>query len=349
MTTEIITVNGGEVQTAEITFWSVVDNWLTYLAKDRTRKARTLKVYRYNLSVFKNWLDEQGIEQATRQNIRDFKDYMTAKGWSVATKNLYLTTVRTFYQWLADEYGVNNIAAGIEGWRDTREHKRGFLSADEMKQLLNVVDPVTHKRLESAKNQSQRKRIILQGKRDKAILTALMAGGLRTIEISRLCVGDLKKNAGVCFLYVLGKGRESKELVKISAKAYRVIREWKDARESVDIVSDNSPLFCSLAYNSFGDTLTSLSVSRLCKEYLRAAGLKDKEYTKEDGETEQKPVVAHSLRASLATEAFKRGAKLDQVKQQLRHRNISTTQIYLEEAEKMCNPCSDLVSDAIFC
>ena len=176
-----------------------------------------------------------------------------------------------------------------------------------------------------------------------------MAGGLRTIEITRLRVEDLVQNGGVCFLNVLGKGRDEAELVKISRKAERVIRAWLDARESVDVVSDDSPLFCSLANNSFGEALTSLSISRLVKQYLKEAGLKNKEYkSRDDGKIKVKPIVAHSLRASLATQAHLKGATLEQIKQQLRHKNLATSLLYIEEAEKFVNPCSDLVSDAIF-
>lgn len=350
MENSLVVANGaGEIQSAEKTFWCAVNAWLKYLVEEKNKKPKTVSVYRYNLKVFRDWLDSEGIAQATRQNIRDWKKAMTAKKWSTPTKNLYLATVRSFYKWFADECGIDNIAAGIEGWKDTKEHKRGFLSVDEMKKLLQVVEPVTKKKLDAAKNKSQRDRIILQGLRDKAILSALMAGGLRTIEISRLRVCDLTINGGVCFLNVLGKGRDERETVKISRKAERVIRAWLDAREMVDVVSNSSPLFCSVANNSFGDAITSLSVSRLCKEYLKAAGLKTKEYKSEvENEVKVKPLTAHSLRGSLATNAFLKGATLDQVKQQLRHANLSTAQIYLEEAEKFKNPCSDLVSDEIF-
>ena len=369
----------GELQTAEKTFWAVVEEWLKYLVEEKNKKARTISAYRYNLGVFKAWLDSEGIEQATRQDIKNWKQFMNAarnsKGelWSVSTKNLYLTTVRNFYKWLADEYGVDNVAAGIDGWKNTKEHKRGTLDVDEMKKLLNAVEPLTEikianekARLEEAQKEAQEngktfnfdglikryeKNARLQCKRDKAILSALMAGGLRTIEICRLRIADIDTEAGTCYLYVLGKGRDERETVKISRKAERVIREWMDAREQVDIVSDDSPLFCSVSNNSFGEGISSLSISRLVKEYLRAAGLKEKEYNleaKAGSKHKVKPIVAHSLRASLATQSFRKGATLEQVQQQLRHKNISTSMIYLEEARKAENPCSDLVADEIF-
>ena len=349
----IVSKSAGEVATAEKTFDDYVAEWLAYLSgEEQRKKPRTITNYRYSLKVFKDWLTAESIPlPPTKENIKDWCKAMDAAKWENPTKNLYLTTVRNFYAWLKIEYGVPNIAEGIKGWQDTKEHKRGFLSIEEMKQLLAVVEPITQKKLVEAKTKGktpgQLERIILQGLRDKAILAALMAGGLRTIEISRLRIADLTHDGGACVLNVLGKGRSARETVKISRKAETVIRDWLNAREAVEVVSDDSPLFCSVANNSFGEPITNLSVSRLCKEYLQAAGLKEKEY-KREGKKKTKPVTAHSLRGSCATNAFLAGATLDQVKQQLRHRNLATTQIYLEEAEKFKNPVSDLISDGIF-
>lgn len=370
MTAALTVQEVGAVQSAEKTFWAIVEKWLEDIKNAKNRKERTLSVYRYNMGVYKNWLDAEGIEQATRQNIKDWKESMKLKGWSASTINLYLATVRSFYKWLAENHNVTNIAAGIEGLKNSKEHKRGTLSLEEMKELLNVIEPFMQEKIFTAKAKLEalkkaaetqgktfkfekrlsqyEKTARLQCKRDKAILSALMAGGLRTCEISRLRVCDFKPDGGVYYLHVLGKGRDERESVKISRKAARVIDDWLKAREAVDVVFDDSPLFCSVSNNSFGEALTSLSVSRLVKEYLRAAGLKEKKYSSVGRKVEVKPIVAHSLRGSLATNAFRNGASLDFVKQQLRHVNISTTQIYLEEARKSLNPCSDIISDAIF-
>lgn len=361
-TTAIVEVQTAkEIQTAEKTFEMYVEEWLASLTNNIKRKktasARTLSTYRYNIKVFKEWVDAEGIDlsAADEDVIAAYKTAMNDKNFSVSTKNLYLTTVRCFYKWLATEYGVKNITKGFQGWEVTRDHKRGTLNLREMRKLLATVTE-TIRQAENDKELTavKRKIAVLKGKRDKAIIVALMTGGLRTIEVSRLRVGDIFCEAGVCYLNVLGKGRSEKEIVKISRQAYDVIREWQDAREAVgvDVVKDNSPLFCSVASNSFGEDLTTYSISRLVKNYLRAAELKEKtssEFNADGKKIEKtKPIVAHSLRASMATQSYLNGAKLDQIKQQLRHRNVETTMIYVREAEKSLNPCSDLISAAIF-
>lgn len=378
---------GGEIQSVEKTFDMIVEEWLQFLSeksskRKRVAKPRTIKSYRYALKVFKSWLDSEGVEigQASEDTITAWTKAMdkakNSRGqlWSASTKNLYLTAVRNFYKWLSDvsKGSIANITAGFGGWECSKEHKRGTLNVEEMKDLINIVEPVAEQKianekakLEAAQKEAKEKgrnfnfaglikryekNIRLQALRDKAILAGLMIGGLRTIEISRLRVADLKRVGGVCYLNVLGKGKSDYELVKISYDAWKIIRKWLEAREAVDIVKNTSPLFCSISNNSFGEEISSLSVSRLVKEYLRAAGLKEKKYESDDGETETvKPIVAHSLRASMATQSLLNGAPLESVKQQLRHSNIQTTFIYLEEAKKALNPCSDIISGAIFC
>lgn len=355
----IVATDAGEVISAEKSFEVIVDEWLNFLAtksakRHKEAKARTLESYRYSIHVFKKWLDSQGvaIEQTTEDTITLWVNSMDATKWSDATKNAYLSAVKSFFKWAHVAYKYENAAAGFNSWQIDKEHKRGFLSIDEMKKLLETVPVVTKTKLDAAKNESQRERIFLQGLRDKAILSVLMCGGLRTIEISRLTVADLTTNGGVPMLNVWGKGHteSDKVTVKISRKVEKVIRDWMTAREAADVVSDDSPLFCSLGNNSFGDELSSLSVSRLCKDYLRAAGLKEKEFATDgkDKKKKNKPIVAHSLRASCATCAFQNGAKIEQVQQQLRHAHLATTEIYLHEAEKALNPVSDIISDGIF-
>ena len=319
MDNSLVTVQAaGAVVTAEKTFDDVVDLWFQSDSMFRVRE-QSKKSYRKSLKAFHEWTTAQGITQPTKQDVKDWCKAMDAEGFSVATKNLRLTTLRNFYKWLSAEYGLSNIADGLKGWKETKEHRRGFLSCDEMRKLLSVVDTST-----------------LQGKRDKAILSVLLTGGLRTIEISRLRISDVIHKGGVCYLNVIGKGRDTGEAVKISRKAEQLIRDWQVAREKVDVVTDTSPLFCSLSCNSYGEPISSNSLSTMCKKYLTAAGLKTKE------------IVAHSLRHSLATNSLMKGASLMEVQQQLRHANLSTTQIYLHEAEKAQNRCTDLIADEIF-
>lgn len=339
----IVSKSAGEVTTAELTFDGVVDLWfnsdsMAYVC-DQSKKS-----YRKSLKAWQEWCTAKGIQQPTKQDLKDWRKEMEAEvkaeTRSAATCNLRLTTVRNFYAWLKAEHNVPNIAEGLKGLKETKEHGRGYLTTPEMKQLLAVVEPVTQQKLVEAKTKgktpAQIEKIILQGLRDKAILATLMAAGLRTIEINRLLVADLKPKGGITYLAVLGKGKTDRVDVKISRPAEQLIREWLKAREAYDTFDKLSPMFISLGNNSFGKPLSSNSVSTLCKEYLQAAGLKTPD------------IVAHSLRHSLAHNAIDKGVNPLEVQQQLRHSNFATTQIYIHEVNKAKNQVTDIISAEIF-
>lgn len=361
MTTDLMTIPAGEVQTNEKTFKALVADWLTELATGeengkRNKSQRTIDAYAYSLKDFGNWLETENISAPTKKNVVAWKNSLDSrrnrKGepWSVATKNLYVSSVKNFFKWLSDKYDVANIAAGIEGWKATKEHKRGVLTLDEMKRLLATVKTADLRGNRNIITKTDERTMQLRRVRDYAILAVLMGGGLRTVEVTRLRVADFYRNGGVAFLNVLGKGKDDKVDVKISSQVEDAIQAWLSAREAVDIITDNSPLFCSLGNKNFGDDLHTHTISKMCKFYLELAGLKNKIETNlsDNKKTKIKPIVAHSLRASLATNSYRSGAKLDQVQQQLRHENVATTLIYIHEAEKMCNPCTDIISAAIF-
>ena len=345
MTTTLTVTTAGAVQIAEKTFEQMIDEWFASDAMFRVRE-QSRKSYRKSLKAFVTWTAAQGIDRADKQDVKNWCSSMDAAGYSVSTKNLRLTTLRNFYKWLSAEHGAANIVDGLKGWADTREHKRGFLSCGEMKKLLAVVDVADfcNKRHSSRDTKTQELRRL----RDKAIIGVMLAAGLRTIEINRLQVADVIFRGGFCYLNVIGKGRDAAETVKISRRVEELIRRWLTAREAVNRVSDESPLFCSLGNNSFGEAISSNSVSTLVKFYLEAASLRPEQKTSTDTKRRQNQIVAHSLRHSMATNALRKGASLMEVQQQLRHVNLSTTQIYLHEAQKAANRCTDLISEAIF-
>lgn len=363
----------GAVQSAEKTFWELVEEWLERLAEGKggiiQKKPKTVATYRESLNEFKIWLDGQGIDVPTRQSIEDYREALgvrrkandPTKEITLATKNLRITAVRVFFKWLSDTYGLPNLAKGIEnlGSEATDLHKRAALNLDEMRRLMETIATADLKGKRKKITKIEAQMIELKRVRDKAIIGVLMATGIRTIELVRLTIGDWKDGGGYSYLNVLGKGRDEKQPVKISYKANQLIKDWLAAREAVDVVSDASPLFCSVAYSSLGNALTTHTISTLCKFYLEKASLKEKASgdaadeksngtDKKDDEGNKKPVTAHSLRASLATNAYLNGAKLDQVKQQLRHRNVATTLRYINDAEFMRNPCTEIISAAIF-
>ncbi len=297
---------------------SIIADWEMYLT-GKKKKPKTIEVYKYNLRRFLQWTREQGTGTPSTDTLIDWDKAMQAKGLSVYTRNLRITVVKEFYGWLSKHKGMDDITADVELNHIERDHTRDYLRLDEMQTLLASVDDTT-----------------LVGKRNKAIIAVLLTAGLRTCEISRLDIGDLHKRSGVYFLSVLGKGKNQKVDIRISEKTAEVINRWLAAREEADIVNEQSPLFCSVSNSNFGEQLPPSTVSTLTKKMLQSANLR------------REGIVPHSLRHSYATNLLRQGAPIDQIRQAMRHEQITTTMIYAHTIEREENKCSDIIADSIF-
>ena len=343
MENSLVVSNGvGEVQEAVKTFMGLVDEWLATPKMQNNRKPKTRETYRATLLLFSDWLSQRQIVSPTEGNLIEWlneKNQKTGKELEPATKNLRLSAVKGFYGWLKSEFGdrVIDITKGQESYEDSREHKRGFLLDEQMKQLMRAIDTANLRGKRKKLSKHDEMMIEIRRVRDRAIVGTLLTVGLRAVEIQRLRIKDKYHEGGAVILDVLGKGKNKRVEVKISAKTEKLIDDWLEARKKIDdVLSDEEPMFISLSNNSFGEAITPHAISVLCKFYLEAAGLKSDK------------ICCHALRHSMATNALLKGATLQQVKEQLRHEQITTSMLYVHTINKLANPCSDLIADSIF-
>ena len=173
-----------------------------------------------------------------------------------------------------------------------------------------------------------------QGLRDYAIIALMVTGGLRTIEVVRANIEDMRTLGDSTVLYVQGKGRDEKtEYIKLSDPVEKAIRAYLKTRSNV---SPEDPLFTSISNNSNGERMTTRSISRIAKNNMKEAGYDSSRLT------------AHSLRHTAVTLSLLAGKDITEVQQFARHANISTTQIYNHALEKAKNSCSEAITNAIF-
>ena len=162
----------------------------------------------------------------------------------------------------------------------------------------------------------------------------MITGGLRTIEVSRADIGDLRTAGENTVLYVQGKGREEKtEYIKISEPVEKAIRAYLTARGET---AETAPLFASTSNNNKGGRVTTRAISGLVKEHLKEAGYDSSRLT------------AHSLRHTAVTLSLLAGKEITEVQQFARHANIATTMIYNHALDRAKNTCSEAVANAIF-
>lgn len=138
-------------------------------------KPKTVDTYTKALKQLFAYLSTNGINNPTREDIIAFREGLKETGHKPTTIQNYITATRLFFQWLEEERIYPNVAAHIKGAKLDREHKKDYLTSRQVKTILSDIDRTT-----------------LQGKRDYAMLVLMITGGLRTIEVSRADIGDLR-------------------------------------------------------------------------------------------------------------------------------------------------------------
>lgn len=309
---EIITIDRGEIRPQDITE-ELYTRWTAYIdASDKT-----IQTYTRDLRRMFRYFAEHGIRQPQREDIISYRESLKAEGLKPTTVQNYITAARLFFQWTEQERIYPNVAERVKGAKLSREHKKDYLTSKQVKNVLSGID-----------------RSSPTGLRDYAILALTITGGLRTIEVSRADIGDLRTLGDDTVLYIQGKGREEKaEYVRVSPPVEKAIRDYLRTRKDTDA---SAPLFSSTSNNSRGGRLSTRTISGICKGSMVEAGYNSERLT------------AHSLRHTAVTLSLLADKKLEEVQQFARHKNIATTLIYAHALDKAKNSCTDAISGAIF-
>ena len=305
--------NNTEIVAQQSIDLTLFDRFIAYL--DSSQK--TIETYTKAIRQLFNYFSLNGITRPTREDIIAFRDELKASGHKPTTVQNYITATKLFFKWTAQERIYPNVAEHIKGAKLNREHKKDYLTSRQVKTILEAI-----------------KRDTVKGLRDYAMLTLMITGGLRTIEVVRADISDLR-NIGECTaLFVQGKGREEKtEYIKISPEVEKAIRTYLTKRGSKD---ESEPLFTSTSNNNAGQRLTTRTVSEIVKDRLKSAGYDSNRLT------------AHSLRHTAVTLSLLAGKDITEVQQFARHSNIATTMIYNHALDKAKNSCSEAIAKAIF-
>lgn len=314
MNSHVITINQSSSQLAISSLSpDLYINFLSFLDV----KEKTVDTYRKALKRLFHYFMENRITRPIRSDLIAFRDELKAT-CKASTVKTYLTATRLFFRWLEQEGIYKNIADKIKGAKVEHGHKKDALTVDQVK---DVID--TFKESDDS-----------TAKRDYAIFVLMVTCGLRTIEVVRADIEDLRTLGSKTVLYVQGKGKDEKsEYVIITREVEKAIRSYLATRKDA---TDKAPLFSSTSNNSKGKRLSTRTVSGLVKDSLIKTGLNSSRLT------------AHSLRHTAVTLSLLGGSTLQEARQFARHSNIATTEIYAHNLERMANPCEGIVSSSIF-
>ncbi len=279
--------------------------------------------YLRSLRRFASWLNEQGLrpDQLTREDVLNYRAHLEGSGISPLTVAAYLTAVKCFLAYLeeATDGRVRNVADKVKSPRRQRGFRKAGLTVEQARRLLALVE---------------REGRGIRGLRDKALLTLLIATGLRSIESCRADVGSLTTEGGKTVLYVHGKGRDlADEFVLIEPAVEAVLREYLAARGAV---KSTEPLLAGHCNRNNRGRLTTSAVRRIVTGWLVRAGLK----------TDR--ISTHSLRHTAALTALEAGSPVEKIQAMLRHENISTTMVYLKSRDRLRDGAESAVAGLLF-
>lgn len=284
--------------------------FLEYCELDKNLSVRTVRMYSYYLTFFRDWLiKETGnsdfpVEKIDEEVIRKFRLYISHnytnphKGeLKRQTQNYFLVALRSMFRFLIKQKKQVISPEMIElGKRKDRAIK--FLTPDQLEALFNAVPTDS-----------------VRGLRDRSILEILFSTGLRVSELAGLNRDQINLETGE--FGVIGKGGKAR-VVFISRHAKEWLQKYfAKRRDSL------RPLFLRYAGPKEKEKglsteklrLSVRSIERMIDKYRIKAGIPFR-------------IGPHVLRHSFATDLLQHGADLRSVQDMLGHKNISTTQIY---------------------
>jgi integrase/recombinase XerD len=273
-----------------------IERLLDHLAFERGLSANTRLAYGRDLAALAVYLQRQGVRDAaamTRRQVLGFLVEQQRQGMAVATLARRLVAIKVFLGYLqAGGTVAANVAEVMRSPRAGRSLPR-VLSPAEVDRLIAAAEGDGWEAL-----------------RDRAMLEAFYACGLRVSELATLRLSDVHLDAG--FVRCTGKG-ERQRVVPLGRRAEEAIRRYlRDARPRL---ARRSGAVEAVFLSRLGRPFTRQSLWALIVRHAREAGL--------DGR-----VSPHTLRHCFASHLLANGAPLRVIQEMLGHADIATTQIY---------------------
>lgn len=187
--------------------------WLMLKGYTSRTTATILKAVNY----FLQWCEQQNINEVTEVSHNDVIAYVqhyNLKGTGKKTIAHYIMHLKKYFDWLMSEGQVSDNPCStikIKGIR--RKVLYEVLSIEELEQLYNNYS--TEIKIEGVKYAPPQQVNELSRKRNKIILGLLIYQGLRSEEITRLQLQDLKLREGKVF--IAGANRSNERTLKLES------------------------------------------------------------------------------------------------------------------------------------
>jgi integrase/recombinase XerD len=281
-------------------FEIAASSFLNHLQIERGLAVNSIAAYRRDLEKFRLFLDGTQLKDVTPEVIASFEGSLREMKLSVATVNRAVSTLRSFFKHLLQEYGLADPSLEIAASKSARRLPKALTIA----QILSMID--------AALNASEPVTL-----RDQAMLELLYSSGARVSELIGINVNDLSKvqtdEGEITTLKLRGKGSKER-IVPLGSFATKAIDDYCVRIRPV-LLAKNPKNHTALFLNSRGGRISRQSAWQMVLDAAQAAGV-----------TEH--VSPHVFRHSYATHLLDGGADIRVVQELLGHASVTTTQIY---------------------
>lgn len=269
------------------------------------RSEGTKERYDSNLKELFEFKNIKTIEDFKKLNIDDYydwKNYLLKNNISENSIRPRLSAVSSFYEFLIQrpEYGITkNIMAESDLYKTTKK----------------IVNPEHTTWL----TEEETTRFLMQcrNKRELAICAIFLNTGIRVSELINLKLDSLnifkdENGEEVSTIIATRKGGKIQEIY-FNSFVTKCVKDYVIKKRKK---TDLDYLFVS----NTGKKMSTQSIDTTIKKLKNRAGI-------------TRPISAHSLRRSAATNMYNHGFGIDEIQDVLGHSNPGTTQIYLKEIQ----------------
>ena len=279
----------------------LIEEFIMNMHEVKGSSKNTEMSYRSDLMHMVEYLHGNGIisiEDVGEKACEGFVKNLHDNGRAATTISRSIASMKAFFEYLTNRGVISsNVALSLKAPKIEKKIP-DILSIEEVDMLLKQPSKKTPKEL-----------------RDKAMLELMYATGLRVSELIGLKLENL--DLQLCEIKCIT--RKSERNVPFGGEAKKAVVNYLKSGRPVLIadVEDSDYLFT----NCSGKQMSRQGFWKLIKYYGQRAGI-DKEIT------------PHTLRHSFAAHLVENGADISAVKDMLGHSDISTTQIYLNLANR---------------
>ena len=295
----------------------VLDDYLRFVAA--RARPNTVLATAYDLVVFFRVVSRAPVEvtsadvlgfitaQRTGSDGRGLCVVAEGVGLSARTVRRRLSSVSGLFAYLLarGDVTVNPVPRGLPTRRERQRPRQGVPLVRTPRTLPQILAPAEVDQLLAA----------LRTHRDRAMVLAMVLGGLRRCEVLGLRCEDLRVGARRVFI-VEGKGGHQR-LIPVSSRFFDSVAAYLDAERPADTTTEK--VFVVLKGARRGSPLTAAGLDEVLAGARRRAGLRHG--------------TCHQLRHTCLTRLREAGMALEAVQAQAGHASIESTRIYLHLAD----------------